>query len=54
MYEDEKIIETIKSGQLPKIQTDQSEVYNGLEISQRGLEITNYELNNNKKTKDKD
>ena len=49
MYEDEKnIIEIIKSGQLPEIKLSESET-NGLDVSHRGLEITNYGLNSNNK-----
>ena len=50
MYEDENsIIETIKSGQLPEIKPYVSEGHDGLETSQRGLEITNYGLNSDNK-----
>lgn len=52
MCDNEKsIIETIKSGQLPDIKLSESEA-NGLDVSQRGLEITYYGLDSNNKRQD--
>ncbi len=50
MSEDAKItIDTIKMGELPKIEISKPKDHSGLEVSQRGLEITNYGLNTKKK-----
>jgi len=41
----ETIIKTIKSGNLPPIQTSKSKEGNGKSHSQRGIGITTFELN---------
>ncbi len=54
MHEDEKIIiETIKSGKLPEINLSESVEQHGLDISQRGLEITNYSFNSKNQNRNK-
>lgn len=47
--EAKKTIETIKSGQLPKIEIEAPKEQSGMDVSQRGLDVLNYGLSSNKK-----